>query len=85
MPDLGGGGQQGSWLEREKEGSARGRGRGTLYLSPSQMAGHPCWAGHPQVWMPGEGCNPCVPTMRTQVCSVSTKSGAKCLTSQEDC
>lgn len=54
----GGGGQQGSWLEREKEGSAGGRGRGTLYLSPSQRAGHPCWAGHPWVWMPGEVCNP---------------------------
>ena len=52
MPGLGGGGQQGSWLEREKDSSAGGRGRGALYLSPSQMAGHP-W-----VWMPGEVCNP---------------------------
>lgn len=63
MPGLGGGWAAGELVREGKGAALGGRGRGTLCLSPSQMAATPppprqCWAGHPQVWMLGEGCNP---------------------------
>lgn len=62
MPGLGGGWAAGE-LVREGKGTALGAEVGGPSASPLPRwqplpSPRQCWAGHPQVWMLGEGCNP---------------------------